>query len=129
MGIGGYGLGEVVVLLGMALLLFLVIARIFRPKNSVEVRSTSEGAQAPHERVVVIRERNPVSGMLSVVFGFIGIFVASFILSPLALILGAIAIFSGQPISGVTGVLLATVGILTSPTLIALLGLGLIMGQ
>ena len=129
MGIGGYGLGEVLVLLGMALLLFLVIARMLRPKNSVEVRSTSEGEQATHERVVVIRERNPVSGMLSVVLGLIGIFVASFILSPLALILGVIAIFSGQPISGVTGVLFATVGILTSPILIGLLGLGLIMGQ
>ena len=127
MGIGGYGLGEVLVLLGMALLLFLVVARMFRPKQSVEVSSTSEGVQTTQERVVVIRESRPVFGTLSVVLGLIGVFVASFILSPLALLLGVIAIFSGQPISGVTGVLLATAGILTSPVLLGFLGLGLVL--
>lgn len=129
MGFGGYGLGEVLVLLAVALLFFLVVARMFRPKQSVEVRSTSEGAQTSQERIVVIRESRPVFGTLSVVLGLIGVFVASFILSPLALVLGVIAIFSGQPISGVTGVLLATAGILTSPVLIALLGLGFVIGQ
>ena len=129
MGFGGYGLGEILVLLGVVLLFFLVVARMFRPKQSVEVRSTSEGVQTTQERIVVIRESRPVFGTLSVVLGLIGVFVASFILSPLAFVLGVIAIFSGQPISGVTGVLLATAGILTSPVLIALLGLGLVMGQ
>lgn len=129
MGVGGYGLDEVLVLLGMALLFVLVIARMFRPKDSLEVRSMSEDMQATQERVVVIRERTPVYGTLSIVLGFIGIFVASFILSPLGLILGVMAMFSGQPISGVTGVLLATVGILTSPILIGLFGLGLVVSQ
>ena len=125
MGVGGYGLGEVLVLLGIALLFILVVARMFRPKQSVEVGSPSEVAQTTQERIVIIRESRPVFGTLSVVLGLIGIFVASFILSPLALLLGVIAIFSGQPISGVTGILLATAGILTSPVLLGVLGVGL----
>ena len=129
MGVGGYGLDEVLVLLGMALLFVLVIARMFRPKDSLEVRSSGKGVEATQERVVVIRERNPVFGTLSIVLGLIGVFVASFILSPLALILGVTAIFGGQPISGITGVLLATVGILTSPILIGLFGLGFVVSQ
>ena len=54
-------------------------------------------------------------------------FLASFILSPLSFTLGLMAVFSAQPISGVAGILLATLGILTSPVLIGLLGLGLIV--
>ena len=85
-----------------------------------------EGDQA---KVIIIKESQPVFGMLSVVLGLIGIFVASFVISPIALVLGFIALFKGQPISGMIGIIFSILGIITSPVLIGLLGLGIYLGQ
>ena len=81
------------------------------------------------EKVIIIKESQPIFGTLSVVLGLIGIFVASFVISPIALILGFIALFKGQPISGMVGILFSILGIITSPVLIGLLGLGIYLGQ
>ena len=94
--------------------------------NSIEGVESVEGDQA---KVIIIKESQPVFGMLSVVLGLIGIFVASFVISPIALVLGFIALFKGQPISGMIGIIFSILGIITSPVLIGLLGLGIYLGQ
>ena len=57
---------------------------------------------------IIIKESTQVYGLLSVIFGFVGIFILSFLLSPLAFILGIIS---------------AILGALTSPVLMALFGM------
>ena len=66
-------------------------------------------------------------GIFALVIGFVGIFFASFILSPLAFILGVIAMVRGQVISGIFSIIFAILGLLTSPTFWALLGMGALL--
>ena len=68
--------------------------------------------------------KQPVAGMFAVGFGVLGIFTHGYVFVPLALIMSIIAIFARQAIWAVVGLLLAVVGFLTSPILIAFLGLG-----
>lgn len=78
------------------------------------------------ETRIVIENPTPTAGICSLVVGFIGVFILSFILSPLALILGIVALFQGGVsgvIMGLVGIVLSVVGTVTSPILMGLLGL------
>ena len=68
----------------------------------------------------------PVAGYLAVASGLAGIVTYAIVFVPLALVLGVVALFRGQPGWGIAGLGLAVVGTLTSPTLLALLGLAAI---
>ena len=70
---------------------------------------------------IIIRESNQTYGLLSIIFGFIGIFILSPILSPLAFILGLISITKKEFVSGIIGIIFAIIGVLTSPILMALI--------
>ncbi|MBH43912.1 MAG: hypothetical protein CMD88_05630 [Gammaproteobacteria bacterium] len=74
------------------------------------------------EPQIIIKNTQPY-GVLSLVFGFIGIFILSFILSPLAVILGILAIANEDYTAGIIGIIFAALGILTSPILMALINM------
>jgi len=69
-------------------------------------------------------EKKPVIGQFAVVFGFLGIFTIGFIFVPLGFIFSLIALFSGQAMWGFIGLMLNVMGLLTSPKLILMLGMG-----
>ena len=66
-------------------------------------------------------------GIVSFVIGIIGIFLISFILSPLALLFGIISMFREKnKLWGLLGIVCAVIGAITSPILMGILGLSLI---
>jgi len=70
-------------------------------------------------------EKKPIMGWAAVILGVIGIpFSAVFTI--IGLICSVIALFIGQIGWGITGILLALVGIVTSPLLMSLIGIGAI---
>ncbi len=66
----------------------------------------------------------PIMGWLAVGFGVLGIFTKGFIFVPLAVVCSLIALFMGQGAWAFGGLLLSLLGLVTSPVLLALLGLG-----
>ncbi len=69
-------------------------------------------------------ETNPIMGKFAVGFGLLGIFTIGMVFVPLALICSLIALFSGQATWGFVGLMLTVMGLLTSPHLLLLIGLG-----
>tara|TARA_B100001109_G_scaffold17176_2_gene12400 strand:+ start:3006 stop:3278 length:273 start_codon:yes stop_codon:yes gene_type:complete len=70
---------------------------------------------------IIIKQSSPIYGTLSIIFGFIGIFILSPLFSPLAFILGLLACLQKEYTAGILGIVFSIVGILTSPILMALL--------
>ena len=70
---------------------------------------------------IIIREYVRNYGSLSIIFGFIGIFILSFLLSPIAFIFGVLALINKEYIAGIIGILFSILGVLTSPLLMALI--------
>ncbi len=66
---------------------------------------------------------SPVAGYFAIVFGLLGIFSIGYVFVPLAFIASLVALFSGQIIWGIFGLMLGLAGLLTSPFLLAFLGL------
>ncbi len=69
-------------------------------------------------------DRHPIIGYGAVGFGVAGIFINGLVFVPLGLICSIAALVVGQIAWGIGGILLALVGVLTSPAILALLGLG-----
>ena len=72
---------------------------------------------------IIIRESVQQYGTLSIIFGFIGIFILSPIFSPLAFIFGILSISKREYLAGIVGLLFSVIGILTSPILMALINM------
>ena len=70
---------------------------------------------------IIIREYVRNYGSLSIIFGFIGIFILSFLLSPIAFIFGVLALINKEYMAGIIGILFGIFGVLTSPLLMALM--------
>ena len=70
---------------------------------------------------IIVREYARNYGSLSIIFGFIGIFILSFLLSPIAFIFGILALINKEYIAGMIGILFAIFGVLTSPLLMAII--------
>ena len=72
-----------------------------------------------------ISTREPAQqyGTLSIIFGFIGIFILSPIFSPLAFIFGILSISKKEYLAGIIGLLFSVIGVLTSPILMALINM------
>jgi hypothetical protein len=70
---------------------------------------------------IIIREYVRNYGSLSIIFGFIGIFILSFLLSPIAFIFGILALLNKEYMAGIIGILFAIFGVVTSPLLMALI--------
>ncbi|MBT3305704.1 MAG: hypothetical protein HN377_04405 [Alphaproteobacteria bacterium] len=62
-------------------------------------------------------------GVASIAFGLLGIFSIGYVFVPLAFICSMISLFIGQMSWAFIGLLLAVAGLLTSPVLLAILGL------
>lgn len=65
---------------------------------------------------------HPVAGYFAVAFGLLGIFSIGYVFVPLGFIASLVALFSRQIIWGVFGLMLSFAGLLTSPFLLAFLG-------
>lgn len=70
---------------------------------------------------IIIKQSAPVYGTLSIIFGFIGIFILSPLFSPLAFILGMLACLQKEYTAGILGITFGIIGVITSPILMALL--------
>ena len=66
----------------------------------------------------------PIMGWLAVGLAILGIFTKGYIFVPVAFVCSLIALFMGQGAWAFGGLLLSVVGLMTSPVLLALLGLG-----
>jgi len=66
----------------------------------------------------------PLLGLFAIGFGLLSIFTIAPVFVPLALIFGLVAIFMGQIALGLTALVLSLVGVMTSPTLMLILGVG-----
>lgn len=75
------------------------------------------------ENKIIVKQSSSIYGSLSIIFGFIGVFILSPLFSPLALILGLLACLQKEYASGLIGILFGVIGILTSPILLALLSM------
>ena len=78
------------------------------------------------ETRIIIREKAQNYGVLSIVFGFVGIFIFSIIFSPIAFILGVLAISKKEYVAGFIGITFSIIGVLTSPIFMALLNLPMV---
>ncbi|MBT6331657.1 MAG: hypothetical protein HOJ33_03335 [Gammaproteobacteria bacterium] len=72
---------------------------------------------------IIIKEYVRNYGSLSIIFGFIGVFFLSFLLSPIAFIFGILALTNKEYIAGLVGIILSILGVLTSPLLMALISM------
>ena len=76
-------------------------------------------------QTIVIKEKSSFSyGIFGVITGFIGIFIFSVVLSPLAFILGVIGLLKGQIISSLFALIFSIFGLVTSPIVMGIIGLG-----
>jgi len=70
---------------------------------------------------IIIKEVSQSYGALSIIFGFIGIFILSPLFSPIALIFVIISLTKKDYLAGIIGIIFAVIGVLTSPILMALI--------
>ena len=75
------------------------------------------------ENKIIVKQSSSIYGSLSIIFGFIGVFILSPLFSPLALILGLLACLQKEYAAGLIGICFGVIGILTSPILLALLSM------
>ena len=75
------------------------------------------------EKKIIVKQSSSIYGSLSIILGFIGVFILSPLFSPLALILGLLACLQKEYAAGLIGILFGVIGILTSPILLALLSM------
>jgi len=66
----------------------------------------------------------PVIGYLAVICGVFAIFAWGIVFVPMGLAFSVAALIAGQGAWGFAGLVLSVIGLMTSPTLLALLGLG-----
>lgn len=85
---------------------------------------TQPPQQQPQQ--IVIQNKTPVLGIVSIMIGLVGVPFMSFVLSPMAFVLGGISIMCKQVGTGIIAIILAIIGIMTSPILLSILGLGFI---
>lgn len=83
----------------------------------------SDRAQATYGYPNKAAAAKPIVGWIAVGTGFLGIFV-SFVFIPFSLAFSVASFFVGQGRWGIGGLVLSVLGVVTSATLVALLGLG-----
>lgn len=81
----------------------------------------SSAAAASHPTAQAPR---PVMGWIAVASGLLGIFVNGLVFVPIAFVCSVIALFMGQGMWAFLGFLTAFVGLMTSPFLLTVLGIG-----
>ncbi len=95
-----------------------------RTPLSLTPNTAKVGAGAPENIQAPDTDDKPVLGWLAVGFGVLGIFTKGYVFVPLSFVCSLAALFKGQVAWAFGGFLLSVIGLLTSPVLLALLGLG-----
>lgn len=91
----------------------------------MSLKTQAEGTPRTASATPQAHEGNlPLLGLFAVGFGVLGIFTFAPIFAPLGLIFGIIALFIGQIGLGLGAIFLSIIAIVTSPTLMAVVGLG-----
>lgn len=85
----------------------------------------AEGAQSadPAAQEPALKDQ-PVIGYLAVICGVFAIFAWGIVFVPMGLAFSVAALIAGQGAWGFAGLVLSLIGLMSSPTLLALLGLG-----
>ncbi len=90
------------------------------PKKQIELRLDSGGAGGPGGQA----QNRPVMGWIAVACAILGIVSWGFVFVPLGIVCSIIALFMGQGMWAFIGLALSVVGLLSSPLLLGMLGLG-----
>ena len=75
-----------------------------------------------------VAENRPVMGYIAATCGFLSIIMWGIVFVPLGIVTSIIALFMGQGMWAVIGLFLSLIGLMTSPVLLGILGLGFIAG-
>mgnify|MGYP003669909309 FL=1 len=84
----------------------------------------AEGAAAADPALAPDLKDQPVIGYLAVICGVLAIFAWGIVFVPMGLAFSVAALIAGQGAWGFAGMVLSVIGLMASPTLLALLGLG-----
>lgn len=94
-------------------------------KPPISLKTEVDKAGVAGDRSALVRDKNlPLLGLFAVGFAALSIFTLAPVFGPLGLILGIVALFVGQIGLGIGAIILSVIGMITSPTLMTLLGLG-----
>ena len=93
------------------------IATLNTGKGDDDNSSGASTGQAPDNAM-------PILGILGIIFGVLSIISWAIVFVPLALIVGIISLFGGRIGWGLGAIMLGVIGIITSPMIIMMLGLG-----
>mgnify|MGYP003679863749 FL=1 len=84
----------------------------------------AEGAAAADPALAPDLKDQPVIGYLAVICGVLAIFAWGIVFVPMGLAFSVAALIAGQGAWGFAGLVLSVIGLMSSPTLLALLGMG-----
>lgn len=90
--------------------------------NKIPLTVARDGDEEPAARQP--EEKTPLAGYMAVGFGLLGIFGPAILFTPLGFLFSVIALLRGQGSWGFVGLLLTIGGILGSPILMGLIGVG-----
>lgn len=96
---------------------------------SLESSPNAGGGPGMHGAPRAQPANHPVMGYFAIGFGILGIFTHGWIFTPMGLLCSIIALFVGQVSWAMGGLFLSVIGLLTSPILLALIGLGVFHKQ
>lgn len=97
-------------------------------KPPISLKTEIDKVDVVGDRSAFARDKNlPLLGLFAVGFALLSIFTLAPIFGPLGLILGIVALFVGQIGLGIGAIFLSVIGMITSPTLMTLLGLGAVL--
>lgn len=97
-------------------------------KTPMSLKTAIDQAGVAGDRSAPARDKNlPLLGLFAVGFAVLSIFTLAPVFGPLGLIFGIIALFVGQIGLGIGAIFLSVIGMITSPTLMTLLGLGAVL--
>ncbi len=95
----------------------------FNKTSSVETQSN----QFQQTRVMIIKENSKTFSILGLVFGLLSVFIMTILFVPLSILFSAMGLLKRDTINlilGASGLVLSLIGLMTSPILMALIGLG-----
>lgn len=84
----------------------------------------ADGAPSAGSATAPALKDQPVIGYLAVICGVFAIFAWGIVFVPMGLAFSVAALIAGQGAWGFSGLVLSVIGLMTSPTLLALLGMG-----
>ena len=94
-----------------------------KPPSPEQLESDQPAADQPATDQTGDQQGVPFMGAAAIALGILGIFTKGYIFVPLAFICSLVALFLGHVSWAFVGLLLAVAGLLTSPVLLAMIGI------